>query len=110
MAPSLSIKMEKASSDRNNTIGSDMIAFRNVLTSIGNRMPFMEPVEPVTRIATSMSEDEDRSLSDNDILNELLTKIKKTGYESLSPAELDFFKIYKDKHRKDNQNDQDDVD
>jgi hypothetical protein len=110
MAPHLKLKMEDASSERNNMIGSDMKAFRDVLTAIGNRMPYTRQVSPVEAIPIPPREVEENSLSDNDILNELLTKMKNTGYSSLSPAELDFLKSYKDKHRKDNQNNENDVD
>lgn len=110
MAPHLKLKMEQASLDRNNVIGSDMTAFRDVLTAIGNKMPYMHQVAPVESIPVPPREVEEASLSDNDILNELLMKMRKTGYSSLTPAELDFLKSYKDKHRKDNQNDQNDVD
>jgi hypothetical protein len=110
MAPHLKLKMEQASLDRNNAIGSDMAAFRDVLTAIGNRMPHMKQVAPVDYIPIPPREAEEASLSDNDILNEMIKKMKNTGYSSLTPAELDFLKSYKDKHRKDNQNDQNDVD
>lgn len=110
MIPHLKLKMEQVALDRNNAIGSDMAAFRDVLTAIGNRMPYTKQAAPVDYIPVLPKEYEEVSLSDNDIINELLTKMKKTGYSSLSPAELDFLKTYKDKHRKDNQNDQSNVD
>ena len=40
--------------------------------------------------------------SENDILNQLLMKMKTSGYNSLTPAELDFIKTYKNNHKKDN--------
>lgn len=110
MAPHLKLKMERASVDRNNVIGSDMTAFREVLTAIGNKLPTIRQSAPADYIPAPKREVEEPSLSDNDIINELLVKMKKTGYGSLTPAELDFLKSYKDKYRKDNLNDQNDVD
>jgi hypothetical protein len=107
MAPHLKLKMEKAYNDRSNVIGSDINALREVLFATG-KFP-IRGIEPDDHTAP-IPENEDNSLSYNDILNELLVKMKKTGYESLSPAELDFLRDYKDKYRKDNQNDQNDVD
>lgn len=114
MAPHVKLKMESAQTERNNVIGGDVNALRDVLTALSMQMQMM-PVMPIAQNSIPQEQryqqqPQEQPYSEEDTLNQLLMKMKATGYSSLTPAELDFLKSYKEKHKKNDQNDQKNVD
>lgn len=111
MAPHVRLKMETAEMERENVIGSDLNAMRDVLTAIGSQLQMIQNTPPMPQsYYPPQPLGEEAPASENDVLNQLLMKMKSTGYNSLSPAELDFLREYKDKHKNNNQNEENDVD
>lgn len=102
------VKMEAALRDKGSVIDTDLKMLRRALSSFNAEMMAHMPHQPNVESSddTQSSKTYDEAMSDNDIINELIMKMKDTGYESLSPAELDFLATYKNKYRKND----DDVD
>jgi hypothetical protein len=107
IVPPLKIKLETHLAERQNINGSDINALRDVLAALGNRMQLLHSLPPLPTFYQQQGqpnqEQNDQTEDENSIINSLLNKMRATGYESLSPAELDFIKEYKARHRKNDQ-------
>ena len=109
MAPHVKLKMESAEAERGDVIGGDIKALRDVLTAITSRVSYA-PVAQEAPPQYAQPQPQQEEYSEEETLNQLLMKMRATGYGSLTPAELDFLQTYKETHKKPNQNDQKDVD
>jgi hypothetical protein len=114
ITPKVRAEMIAASSERENRMGSDLESLRNVITAHTARARIMQAIQqqqPIPPVAPVESVADDAPLSDQEIMGQLLDKMKATGYGSLSPAELDFLRTYTDKLNKNNNSkSQDNVD
>jgi hypothetical protein len=108
LVPHVKAKLDSALDIQSSKIGSDLIALRSVLDALTMRTPMIQHNHQPQGQPHPQPQQEQPS--EEDILNGLLMKMKATGYDSLSPAELDFLKTYKENHKKNNQNEQNDVD
>jgi hypothetical protein len=107
VSPHIKEKVNAAQKDRQNIIGGDLSALREVLYLIASRYSMMPPPQQYTENGEPV---EQQPLTDTEIVDQLIDKMKSTGYESLTPAELDFLREYKTKRSKNDQNDQTNVD
>lgn len=105
VAPHIKEKINVAQKDRQNVIGGDLSALRDVLYLIASRYNNMPPPSYADEELA-----EQQPLADDEIIDQLIDKMKLSGYGSLTPAELDFLREYKSKKNRTDKNDQSDVD
>lgn len=108
VSETLRLRVDNSIIDRGGAIELDIDALKNVLDAMGGK--YVTPNIPIIENNIPEQEPTEKSLSDDDILNDLLMKIKINGRSSLSPAEIDFLAEYNKKHKKNNPKDQQDVD
>lgn len=108
VSETLRLRVDNSIIDRGGAIELDIDALKNVLDAMGGK--YVTPNIPIIENNIPEQEPTEKSLSDDDILNDLIMKIKINGKSSLSPAEIDFLAEYNKKHKKNNPKDQQDVD
>ena len=107
ITPRLQDKINMADSNRKNVISNDLAILKEILFMMGAKYNGAIPTIPYV---VDDGDDEQQATSNQQIIDELLDKMKKNGYESLTQAEQDFLRDYTNNYNKDSQNDKDDVD
>jgi hypothetical protein len=107
ITPRIQDKMNMADISRKNVISNDLSVLKEILFVMGAKYNFNMPSIPYV---VENSTDEQQPLTDQQIIDQLLDKMKTEGVDSLSQAEKDFLREYKDKHSKDDQNNKINVD
>lgn len=107
MAPQVRMEMERVHDENNDKIiYNDIDSLRMI---INEHMRFSQQNKSHNIPAPQKhGPSPETPVSDQEIMRQLLDKMKVVGYNKLSPAELDFLKSYSDKLKR--QKDQDDVD
>lgn len=89
-------------------INGDLNILRDILNMMSTKYNMRPPNMPMQNVDDTMEyvEEIPSEPNDHDILNQLLDKMKKEGYNSLTSAELDFIREYKEKYRKKDESDE----
>ena len=109
LSPLLATKMGEITAD---DIGSSDLAnltyALNMLSNGGGYIDYAPEGSPIPPFADNDTIVEDEyELTPDERMDALLVKMRKTGYNSLTPAELDFLKEYRDNNTKNKDNELD---